>query len=128
MPWRVRGGTFSGSDLPFVGRQNETDRLRTRLARAWAGQGGPVMLAGEPGIGKTRLADVLGRVAEQDGWTVLRGRCYEGDAASPYSPFAEALRDLFRKSDPSTLRRWLGYGAPTIARIVIRGFSDAYGS
>jgi predicted ATPase len=46
-----------GGARTFVGREAERAEIRAALARAAAGQGGLVLLVGEPGIGKTRLAD-----------------------------------------------------------------------
>ena len=58
----------------FVGRRRETAELTAVLEEAWAGQGRIVMLAGEPGIGKTRTAQELATLAEQRGAQVLWGR------------------------------------------------------
>jgi class 3 adenylate cyclase len=70
----------------YVGR----DELRARLAEEWqaARTGAPrtVLLAGEPGVGKTRTAAELSRAAFADGALVLFGRCDE-DLGVPYQPF-----------------------------------------
>ena len=60
----------------FVGRQREMAELTTALNDALSGQGRLVMLAGEPGIGKTRTAQELGVLAEQRGAQNLWGRCH----------------------------------------------------
>jgi DNA-binding SARP family transcriptional activator len=76
----------------FVGRQPELDRIRTAWRRVTAG-GGPaqvVLLAGEAGIGKSRLAARFAAEAGAAGATVLYGACEE-QALVPYEPFAEAL-------------------------------------
>lgn len=75
--------------VPFVGRAAEVARLSQKLQEARAGQGGLVMLVGEPGIGKTRLAEELAEAARREGTVVLWGRCYEGE-------WAPALRPLRR--------------------------------
>ena len=67
---------------PLAGRDAEL-RTLTDATRA-------VLLAGEPGIGKTRLLAEAGRLVHKRGRTVLYGRCYEEQVA-PYEPFAEAL-------------------------------------
>src|SRR4051794_27359703 len=70
-----------------------TGRLAGReaeLARLVGARAGALLLAGEPGIGKTRLLAEAGRAAHARGQTVLYGRCYE-DQVAPYEPFAEAL-------------------------------------
>ncbi len=65
----------------FVGRQHEVDQLRVALEEALSGQGRLVMLAGEPGIGKTRTAQELATYAQAQGAQVLWGRCYEEEGA-----------------------------------------------
>jgi len=59
---------------PFVGRARELARLLERLEAAERGQGGLVLIAGEPGIGKTRLLRELAERARAGGWRVLGGR------------------------------------------------------
>ncbi len=103
---------------PFVGRLNETSRLHDRLAQAADGNGGLVMLVGEPGIGKTRTAEEFAEYARSEGACVLVGRCYEGEWAAPFGPFAEALAAHARSAEPEVLRADLGSGAPPIARLV----------
>jgi predicted ATPase len=63
---------------PFVGREAELAALTADLEAALAGRGGMVLLAGEPGIGKTRLAEELAAQARARGALVLWGRCWEG--------------------------------------------------
>jgi DNA-binding SARP family transcriptional activator len=74
----------------FVGRERELERLRD----AWARGSGTVLVTGEAGIGKTRLAAELAGAVQRAGATVLYGRCDEGLAA-PYQPFVEALGARF---------------------------------
>ncbi len=61
----------------FVGRQQELDDLKAALEESLTGRGRLVMLAGEPGIGKTSTAQELASYAETLGTQVLWGRCYE---------------------------------------------------
>ena len=71
----------------FVGRQQELADLRAALEDALSGHGRLVVLAGEPGIGKTRTAQELASHAEALGAQVLWGRCYDGEGAPPYWPW-----------------------------------------
>src|SRR5262245_23475562 len=103
---------------PFVGRDEEMARIAAPLHRARAGEGALVMVVGEPGIGKTRLAEELAELARREGACVLAGRCYEGDWAPPYGPFVEAIETYARAVTPDELRRALGPGAPPLARLV----------
>jgi class 3 adenylate cyclase len=103
---------------PFVGRSKEMARLRAKLDEARAGHGGLVMLVGEPGIGKSRTIEEFAEQAREGGALVLTGRCFEGEWAPPYAPFAEAIAGYAKDADPGALRADLGYGAPPVARLV----------
>src|SRR5262249_62289551 len=103
---------------PFVGGEEEMARLAGSLHRAEAGEGTLVMVVGEPGIGKTRLAEEVAELARRDGTRVLAGRCYEGEWAPPYGPFVEAIEAYARAVSPEELRHDLGPGAPPLTRLV----------
>ena len=103
---------------PFVGRLAERWRLHERLSDARAGHGSLTMVVGDPGIGKTRLTEEVAREASGGGFTVVWGRCYEGDWAPPYVPFREALSALSGQAELRELRSDLGFGGPPLARIV----------
>jgi predicted ATPase len=75
----------------FVGRDGDLERLGQLWKEATAGELRVTLLAGEPGVGKTRLAAELARRVHDEGATVLAGRCDE-DLGVPYQPFVEALR------------------------------------
>jgi DNA-binding winged helix-turn-helix (wHTH) protein len=106
------------AQVPFVGRGAELERLARRSALAQSGRGGVVLVAGEPGIGKTRLLNELALRARRAGIRVLAGRCVQGGGASPYEPFAEALGQWARGSEPGRLREDLGAGGAALARIL----------
>ena len=103
---------------PFVGRALELERLRAALADALSGRGRLVMLAGEPGIGKTRIARELVREAAGRGARVLWGRCYEREGAPPYWPWLQAIRSYVDGCDPVELRAQLGAGAMAVGEVV----------
>lgn len=75
----------------LAGRVEELDRLRVAWKAAQAGERHAVFVAGEPGVGKTRLVAELAREAHASGATVLWGRCDE-EVTLPYQPFGEAVR------------------------------------
>ena len=93
-----------GPSSPFVGRTAEHGRLAAAWEQARSGRRQAVLLGGEPGIGKTRLANQVAGVAEDDGAVVLCGRCTE-DLGVPYQPFAEALRQHVATFAPDQLDR-----------------------
>ena len=103
----------------FVGRQQEMAALRSALNDALSGRGQLVMLAGEPGIGKTRIAQELATYAKETGAQLLWGWCYEeGSLSLPYLPFVEALQDYVLSHGSKDLEQELGTGASDLARIV----------
>ena len=79
----------------FVGRVSELEELGRALDAAHAGSGSTVLVAGEAGIGKTRLASKVARQARAAGFEVLIGRSIDLVGTDlPYQPFAQALRPL----------------------------------
>ena len=102
---------------PFVGRQRELIYLRARWDEVSEDAGAAVIVAGEAGIGKTRLASELAEVVHAQGALVLYGRCDE-DLAVPYQPFVEALRPYARELAPERLREELAGLAPELGRLL----------
>ncbi len=102
----------------FVGRRQELDQLKEALEDALGGRGSLAMLVGEPGIGKTRLAEEFTVYARLRGAQVLSGRSYEGAVEVAYFPFVEAFRQYVRARPDAELRRELGEGAPDVANLV----------
>jgi DNA-binding CsgD family transcriptional regulator/tetratricopeptide (TPR) repeat protein len=79
----------------FVGRRRELGELERALDATRTGKGASVLVAGEAGIGKTRLASELARLARDNGFSVLFGRSIDLVGTElPYQPFVEALRPL----------------------------------
>jgi DNA-binding SARP family transcriptional activator/tetratricopeptide (TPR) repeat protein len=103
---------------PFVGRESELAELTAGLDDAFAGRGGLFLLQGEPGIGKSRLADELLSLAAARRATVLVGRCWEAGGAPAYWPWTQSLRTYVRRADPEAVRRQLGAGAVDVAQIL----------
>ncbi len=70
----------------FIGREREFVQLEAATRDALSGAGRLIMIAGEPGIGKTRTADEAIHRAKEAGAQVLEGRCFEGGGAPPFCP------------------------------------------
>jgi transcriptional regulator with XRE-family HTH domain len=102
----------------FVGRKNEMDGLGAALEDVLAGHSRLVMLAGEPGIGKTRTAQELSTHALQRNAQVLWGRCYEGKGAPPYWPWVQMIRSAIQDKDAARLQAEMGHGSAAIAGVV----------
>lgn len=81
----------SAFSLPFVGREREMQALQARWREAYSGRGGLVLIGGESGIGKTRLAAEFALTVEARGGRVLRGAALPLEPA-PYQPILAALR------------------------------------
>ncbi|HET7427777.1 MAG TPA: AAA family ATPase [Gemmatimonadales bacterium] len=79
-------------DASLVGREAQWKSLTTAWKRVSRGMGRIVLIEGESGVGKTRLADEFLRWVVAEGGTVLRGRCYDRRAGVPYEPVVEVLR------------------------------------
>jgi DNA-binding NarL/FixJ family response regulator len=104
---------------PFVGREAELAALAADLEGAVAGgRGGVVLLGGEPGIGKTRLAEELAVQATSCGALVLWGHCWEGEGAPAFWPWGQVVRAYVETVDPAALRQEMGAGAADIAQVV----------
>jgi len=99
----------------FVGRDTEFERIKLRWKEVAAGERRVVLFAGEPGIGKTRLAaEVAASIHDEGDGVVLAGRCDE-DLGVPYQPFVEALRHFLDHTPSEQLRDRLGrYGGELV--------------
>jgi DNA-binding SARP family transcriptional activator len=102
----------------FVSRERELRQLLGVLGDVLAGHGRIALVGGEPGIGKTRLAEELAGRARELGVRVLVGRCWEVGGAPAYWPWVQALRSHVREADPVALRAQLGPGGPTLAELL----------
>jgi DNA-binding SARP family transcriptional activator/predicted ATPase len=85
--------------LPFTGRAAELARIQQASER-----GLPILIEGEPGIGKTRLAEEFLSQPGLAGRIVLRGAAYESEQGLPYQPIVDALRGLLALPDWPALR------------------------
>jgi AAA ATPase-like protein len=110
----VNGGTASG----LLGRERELAELDAALQSAVEGRARICLVTGEPGIGKTRLADAVTERAGRTGALVRWGRAWEGGGAPAFWPWVQVLRGLIQDEEPDVLRAHLGGGAQWIAQIV----------
>ena len=116
------GAAEAGSTLaeraPIAGREAERAELRPLIAQAKAGRGALLIVGGEPGVGKSRLAEELALRCTRDGFQTFVGHCHE-KGAQPYIPFVEAFEQALAEAPgPEAFREFLGDEAPEVARLV----------
>src|SRR4249920_2664792 len=109
--------TAPGSRV-FVGRERELEELGAALRGVVAGRGGLHLIVGEPGIGKTRLADEVAARAEADGIAALWGRCWEAEGRPPYWPWVQILRELRQRRGDAEWQRVVGDDLPQLAQLL----------
>lgn len=113
-------GSFLGAlpPGPLIGRQREMQRVVAIADTVLGGSGRFVLLAGEPGVGKTRLAQEIAVETERRGFLVATGRAYEPEQTVPFYPFREALAAAYTaaprgiKEDALRLWPYLGWLLP----------------
>src|SRR5262249_48949033 len=108
---RLAGGVF-------VGRVRESEELRAAVEDARGGRGRLVLLAGEAGVGQTRIAGELATYAGLRGCQVLWGRCHESGGAPAYWPWVQIIRTYVHERDAESVRSEMGPGAADIAQVV----------
>ncbi len=103
----------------FVGRRVELDRLRNAFDRASDGRPSLVLVAGDAGVGKTRLLAEFSTHVDAVGGTTLTGGCLDlGEGSLPYAPFVEALRSLARELPPEARAAAFGTVPAELANLV----------
>jgi DNA-binding CsgD family transcriptional regulator/tetratricopeptide (TPR) repeat protein len=108
-----------GNSHRFIaGRARELEAFRGAFSRILSGRRQLVLISGEPGIGKTRCAEALAELAEDQGALVLWGRCHEEAGAPPYWPWVQILRAYVAASSLDEVRLNMGTAASHIAALV----------
>lgn len=122
-------GTVAQQLCPvIVGREGELDALWHAMAVAIGGEGQCVLLVGEAGIGKSRLAREVTGWATEQGVRVATGRAGPSSASTAYGPVSESLLQLFRRvplPDDPGLAPWLPLLQPLLPNSVERVASTA---
>jgi predicted ATPase/DNA-binding XRE family transcriptional regulator len=115
----VESGAYLGAraTLGLVGRQRELAQVEDALEGALGGSGQMVLLTGEAGIGKTRLAQELASIAAARGCIVATGRCYEPQKGVAFYPFLDALATLYTHA-PTAVRESLADRWPYLERLL----------
>jgi len=112
--WPTPSGLLRMERPPIVGRARELDVFRAAFDRMLLGRRQLVLISGEPGIGKTRCAEALADIAENQGSLVLWGRCNEDAGAPPYWPWIQILRAYIDATSLDEVRLNMGAAAKDI--------------
>ena len=116
-PAQLPGPLRGDNRFLFVGRDDEFRTLQSQWRRAVVGERQTTVIAGEAGVGKTRLVAQLAAHVQDRGGTVLYGR-NDPDLVAPYQPFTEAIREFVVQLPASLAAGRLGPSASRLVRLV----------
>lgn len=114
----ARPDTAAPAEDVFVGRAAQLAAIDQALARSEERAGGFVLVAGEPGIGKTRLVQEAVSAAATRGCVVAWGRCEEGDGAPPFWPWIQVIRALLEHPATEVVRTAVRTHGVQLAQLV----------
>jgi DNA-binding SARP family transcriptional activator len=114
---RIHGHDESSRE-PVLGRDEQLAQLRSGLDSAFDRRGVVLVIGGEAGIGKSRLADELSRDGRQRGARVVWGRCWEAGGAPAYWPWVQVLRSLSHDHDNIDLHAFRGPGGDSLLALI----------
>src|SRR5215472_6451678 len=98
----------------LIGRSAELTALQNCLEAAARGRGGVVLLSGEAGVGKSRLAAELQRSAEAFDFQLLGAQCFPTDRACPYAPLLDMVDTFLTSLSAVQIATTLGASARTL--------------
>jgi DNA-binding CsgD family transcriptional regulator len=103
----------------LIGRESQKETLERALAGVQAGGTGQcLILAGEAGVGKSRLMAEIRRTASQSSFVILAGHCFEPDLIFPYAPLIDALRTFFAAQSSDQTAAQLGPLAAELVKLL----------
>jgi class 3 adenylate cyclase/tetratricopeptide (TPR) repeat protein len=114
--WPLPEALRTAPRIAYVGRKPERGLLEVARAQVRAGERRVVLLSGEPGIGKTRLASYAALAANADGFAVCWGACSE-DLAAPYEPWVAVCSKLVEHADADLVEEYVERCGGEIARL-----------
>lgn len=102
----------------LIGRASQLETIDQVLAQVRQGRGGVLLIAGEAGWGKSRLTAEIGVRAEKQGWSVVRGHCFENERGLPYAPVIDLLRAFSTNHPDAEFAQLFGPGLPEIMALL----------
>jgi adenylate cyclase len=109
--------TNAGS-IRLIGRESEREQLLQSLHQAKSGCGSLILLLGDAGVGKTRLAEEALAMARQLGCQTLAGRCHEQSGTPALIPYTEVLEEASRLMPAAAFRQAIRASAPELAKLM----------
>jgi class 3 adenylate cyclase/tetratricopeptide (TPR) repeat protein len=118
LPWEKEAISGEAKKvIPLVDRVAELGKLRSKLEKMVQGEGNLVFVAGEAGVGKTRIGEELSATAKEKRVIILYGRCSRREGKIPYAPWIEQLREFVRSS-PQLLFKVMGNHGAEVGKLV----------
>ncbi|HEY1307596.1 MAG TPA: protein kinase [Vicinamibacterales bacterium] len=102
----------------LIGRDAERAQMRHLISQAMSGRGSLIVVRGDAGVGKTRLAEDVLTAARTLGCQTLVGRCYEQEGTPALIPYIEVLEDACRLMPGASFRRAVGASAAELATLM----------
>jgi predicted ATPase len=102
----------------IIGRESELDALGQALHAARQGRGCCILVAGEAGIGKSRLVAELRTRTTAEQFIIWEGHCFEQDSSFPYAPWIDALRAFLAPKSPAETSELLGSLASEFVKLL----------
>src|SRR5665811_2125441 len=115
---RDRDTQRGDQSCPLIGREHEMAVLAEAWEEASRGRGGVVLLTGEAGVGKTRLAEELAAFAERSGGLASWGRCLAAHGLPAYWPWIQILTHVSENSEDAEFRDDTQSGATELAAVI----------
>jgi adenylate cyclase len=104
--------------IKLIGREPERAQLLQSLHQARSGSGSLILLLGDAGVGKTRLAEEALAMARRLGCQTLVGRCYEQPGTPALIPYTEVLEEASRLMPATAFRQAIMASAPELAKLM----------
>jgi DNA-binding CsgD family transcriptional regulator len=113
--------------IPLVGRDAELALFRAALDDVAAGRGRTLLMSGEGGVGKTRLAQSVAEQANGRGWSVAVGRAYPVESGVPYAMMSDAVLPILKRIEPAALQTLTRGGVADLMAVFPGGTAGARG-